>query len=152
MRDYPHISNSLVDGTTPHRSTKINRFGELSKIATPRRERGSIFGARPPRSVSGQGAKKSFALSLGMVSPVKSATAEEGHADVPEVLAEDYTVRLPSQGIPRPASPTSEENDDPTPQPSPVKLASPIKGPRSMHGIQIDNESVSIAIVSHSTP
>lgn len=147
MRDYPHVSNSLVDGTTPHRSTKINRFGELSKIATPRRERGSIFGARPPRSVSGQGAKKSFAMSLGMVSPVKS-TVEEGQGDIQEVLAGDETVRLPSQEIPRPVSPAAEEDDEPTPQPSPVKLASPIKGPRAIHGIQIDNEAIPAAIVS----
>ena len=149
MRDYPHVSNSLVDGTTPHRSTKINRFGELSKIATPRRERGSIFGARPPRSVSGQGPKKSFAMSLGMVSPVKS-TSQEGQEDVRDVqdFAGDETVRLPSQEIPRPVSPAAEEDDGPTPQPSPVKLASPIKGPRAIHGIQIDNEAIPAAIVS----
>ncbi len=147
MRDYPHVSNSLVDGTTPHRSTKINRFGELSKIATPRRERGSIFGARPPRSASGQGAKKSFAMSLGMVSPVK-ATVEEGQGDVQEVLAGDETVRLPSREIPRPVSPAAEEDDGPTPQPSPVKLASPNKGPRAIHGIQIDIEAIPAAIVS----
>jgi hypothetical protein len=60
--------------------------------------------------------------------------------------------------MPQEVSPTpveEEEDDGPTPQASPVKVTSPVldQGPRTVHGIVVDDEGVAAAIVCpHLTP
>lgn len=163
-REYPHISNSLVAGgnkATPYKSAaKMNRFTPLKNFSTPRasaRERGSIFG-QAPRSASGS---KRISTIIPPT-PIPAATHvdindddDEGANDdedesnqlVP--AAEDDTIRIP-RSPERPLSPNPRAESptaDSTPRASPVKLASPIKGPREIHGVEVDNEAVAAATV-----
>lgn len=163
-KEYPHISNSLVTGPTPFQSGKINRFTPLKNLGTPRtRERGSIFGAGPPRSVSGN--RRST-----VVPPPPTLSAsnvgegeDEGDHGV-EARNEDETIRIPSHAIPvrqdDPPSPTPDRSalnhEDPTditPRASPVKRnePSPVKGPKVVDGVEIERAEVQAAIVSLTT-
>jgi hypothetical protein len=60
---------------------------------------------------------------------------------------QDDTIRLPQEVSPTPVE--EEEDDGPTPQASPVKVTSPVldQGPRTVHGIVVDDEGVAAAIV-----
>jgi hypothetical protein len=132
IREYPHISNSLVN---PSEHRPINRFTPLKNIGTPqKRERGSIFGRAAPRSVGRGG--RSLMGQLQAVEPVKQPSPTK---EVEE--REDDTVRIPQQAIHTPLE--EEEDDGPTPQASPVLE----QGPRTVHGILVDDEGVAAAIV-----
>lgn len=82
-----------------------------------------------------------------------------------EVVEEDDTVQVPILGEVLPVSQIppeeeeaqqeeEEESGGPTPQASPVKVPSPVKarGPRTVHGVLVDDEGVSDAIVCHPFP
>jgi hypothetical protein len=144
IREYPHISNSLVN---PSEHRPINRFTPLKNIGTPqKRERGSIFGRAAPRSV-GRGGRPLMAQ-LQAVQSVKQPSPTK---EVEE--REDDTIRIPQEVSPSPIG--EEEDDGPTPQASPVKIPSPVldQGPRTVHGILVDDEGVAAAIVCpHLTP
>jgi hypothetical protein len=147
VREYPHISNSLVN-PSPYRSTKINRFEPLKNIATPqKRERGSIFGMRAPRSIGIGG--RTLMGQLQAVSPVKQSSSSARDQEV--LVQEDDTIRLPVSRpevvVPDTAPEEEEEDDGPTPQPSPTKVPSPPEGPKTVHGVMIDDEGVEAAIV-----
>ena len=154
VREYPHISNSLVN-PSPYREGKINRFTPLKNIGTPqKRERGSIFGMRAPRSVGMAGGRSFVGQLHSAISPIKQVSPTK------EVLEQDdETIRITPQ-MEAPISPSQpheeeveeqeaeeDEDDGPTPQASPVKMPSPVKGPRTVHDVLIDNEGVSAAIV-----
>ena len=60
---------------------------------------------------------------------------------------EDDTIHVAQEVSPTPNE--EEEHDGPTPQASPVKVPSPVleQGPRTVHGILVDDEGVAAAIV-----
>ena len=138
IREYPHISNSLVN-PTEHRP--INRFTPLKNIGTPqKRERGSIFGRAAPRSVGTGG--RSLTGHLQAIEAVRQPSPTK---EVEE--REDDTVHVAQEVSPTPNE--EEEDDGPTPQASPVKVPSPVleQGPRAVHGILVDDEGVAAAVV-----
>lgn len=137
-REYPHISNSLVN---PSEHRPINRFTPLKHIGTPqKRERGSIFGRAAPRSI-GRG-ERSLVGQPQAAEPVRQPSPRK---EVEE--REDDTIRLTQEVSPTPVE--EKEDDGPTPQASPVKISSPVleQGPRTVHGIVVDDEGVAAAIV-----
>jgi hypothetical protein len=144
IREYPHISNSLVN---PAEHRPINRFTPLKNIGTPqKRERGSIFGRAAPRSI-GRGGRPV----MGQLQAVEPVGQPSPTKEVEE--REDDTIRMPQEVSPTPVE--EEEDDGPTPQASPVKVTSPVldQGPRTVHGIVVDDEGVAAAIVCpHLTP
>lgn len=161
-KEYPHISNSLVTGVTPYTAGRINRFTPLKNLGTPRtRERGSIFGAGPPRSVSGN--RRSTVIPPPPTFTSSTAHGNDDDGDDAMDRHEDETVRFPSDAISvrqdDPLSPTPdrsmvhEDHGDITPRASPVKPRepSPVKGPRVVDGVEIDREDVQVAIVSACT-
>lgn len=159
-KEYPHISNSLVTGATPFQSGKINRFTPLKNLGTPRtRERGSIFGAGPPRSVSGN--RRSTVVPPPPTLSTSKASREEDEEEDAMGDNEDDTVRITDNATPMrqddPPSPTPDramlvhENPaDVTPRASPVKPnePSPVKGPKVVDGVEIERVEVQEAIVS----
>jgi hypothetical protein len=138
IREYPHISNSLVN---PAEHRPINRFTPLKNIGTPqKRERGSIFGRAAPRSI-GRGGRP-LMDQLQATAPVRQPSPAK---EIEE--RQDDTIRMPQEVSPTPVE--EEEDDGPTPQASPVKVTSPVldQGPRTVHGIVVDDEGVAAAIV-----
>ena len=143
----PHISNSLVNGTTPRRhlaNPPINRFSPLTLLGTPstKSKRHSIFGLGRRSSLR----KTSRSKDSRTLSPEKEVLEEQEG---------DETIRLTA---PVPAEPPSPEkpatpgpsiaHSDGSPKPSPFKTPAPHLSNR-VEGIDVDSEKVMTGVVSH---
>jgi len=170
----PHITNSLVNGATPR---TISRFSPMRMLGTPRAPlgrpsglRGSVKGGdhdEEKRTIFGRnelGRSTSSSGSRSMM-PQTPALADvdavEDDVDGEAVAGEEVTVRFAgpvssmehSPGVDASTSQTPgspEDLDSPAPASSDASRTAVLKeveGPRRIEGVEVDLETVKIAIV-----
>ncbi|ORY35644.1 hypothetical protein BCR39DRAFT_511282 [Naematelia encephala] len=167
-RPMPNVTNSLVNGTTPHRTgpATINRFSPLRLLGTPRApvgpsglgtsrlgedtEHRTIFAQRRGlgRSISGSNRPPP--------QPVFQPEPEHDHAES-DVAGEDETIRL---APPLPLAAThpevaavedtnisgQQEEEDVTSVASPVKPSSEVVDTSKVAGVDIDQDCIKNAV------
>ena len=164
----PNITNSLVNGTTPHRSVAahqgpLNRFSPLRLLGTPKAGAGpSSLRQETDRSIFGKRLNRSTNRSTP--APLELRRSQQDGANAPKPAAHDdaeaevgdETIRIkrapvelaepispaPKRTPTKPATPKSVVSPSGS---TPTKMRSPMR--RRVEGVDVSLESVRVSVV-----